>query len=363
MNRSLGPATLQEIGKRLQPAHAAFARRYPGESGHRQPVHTVYGGAHLFHADLARKLGNLALHSMDEFAPNFSSFAKAMGLHGADALPDSAEDVVALEARWQADAQTLRHENKAAWLACTVHHRVREKLRREPVEDFRIDFEDGYGYRPDEKEDSHAVAAAGEVAAALNSGALPVFTGIRIKPFSEELRERSMRTCDIFLTELGSKTRAGLPAYFVVTLPKVCLPDEVAALADVLARLEPAIGFEPGALRMELMIETPQAIVNERGEVNLLHLVSAARGRCVAAHFGAYDYTAGCGITAAHQTITHPACDFARQTMKVALAGSGIWIADSPTMLLPVPPFRAEKNGVPLTALQLAENRATVHRA
>ena len=100
------------------------------------------------------------------------------------------------------------------------------------------------------------------------------------------MRDRSIRTLDIFLTELAAKSHGELPKHFCITLPKVTLPDEVAALADICSRLEPMLDFEPGALRIELMVETSQAIFNERGEANLLPLVSAARGRCVAAHFG-----------------------------------------------------------------------------
>ncbi|MDA2914804.1 urate hydroxylase PuuD, partial [Acidobacteriia bacterium AH_259_A11_L15] len=70
----------------------------------------------------------------------------------------------------------------------------------------------------------------------------------------------------------------------------------------------------------------PQAILNDRGQCALPGLVAAARGRCVAAHFGTYDYTAGCNITAAHQHMLHPACDFARDMMQVALAGTSIWL-------------------------------------
>ena len=46
------------------------ARAYPGEPEERQPVHTVYGGAHLFRADSAPKLGALALAALDEYAPD-----------------------------------------------------------------------------------------------------------------------------------------------------------------------------------------------------------------------------------------------------------------------------------------------------
>jgi hypothetical protein len=363
MKRTFNPATLQEISVRLEPAHKAFQKRYPGSTGERQPVHTVYGGAHLFRADTAKRLGELALHSLDEFAPDFITFAKVLALPGAERLPESPEAAATITKSIEADPEAARKENRPAWFAFTIYRRVREKLKREPVEDFRIDFEDGYGNRPDAEEDGHAAAAASEVASGMNAGELPPFIGIRIKPFTEELRDRSIRTMDIFLTELATKTRGQLPKNFFLTLPKVTLPEEVAALADLCARLEPLLDLEPGALRFELMIETTQSIFNERGAVNLLPLVTAGHGRCVAAHFGTYDYTAGRNITAAHQHMTHSACDFAREVMQVALAGTGVWLADGATNILPVAPHRSGKNGTPLTSRQAAENRTAVHSA
>ena len=363
MKRTLPPESLREVATRLGAAHAAFQKRYPGASGARQPVHVVYGGAHLFRADTARRLGELALRSLDEYAPEFATFARAIGLPGAERLPSSAEAAATVGKFVEADPERARKENRAAWFAHTIYRRVREKLKREPVEDFRIDFEDGYGNRPDDEEDGHATAAAAEVSEGMHVAQLPPFIGIRIKPFTEELRERSIRTLDIFLTELAGRTRGALPKGFFLTLPKVTMPDEVAALSDICSRLEPMLDLEPGALRFELMIETTQSIFNERGEVNLLPLVTAARGRCVAAHFGTYDYTAARNITAAYQTHTHPACDFAREAMQVALAGTGIWLADGATNILPVPPHRPSKAGESLTTQQHTENRVAVHSA
>jgi citrate lyase beta subunit len=363
MKRTLPPETLQEIDMRLEQAHKAFERRYPGDSGARQPVHVVYGGAHLFRAGTIRKLGELALRSLDEFAPDFVGFAKALGLAGADRLPSAPEAIAAIAKSMEADADGARRENRPAWFAYTVYRRVREKLQREPVEDFRIDFEDGYGNRPDEEEDGHAVAAAGELAQAMNAGELPPFIGIRLKPLTEELRLRSVRTLDIFLTALAVKTGGEIPKQFRVTLPKVTLPDEVAALADLCSRLEPALDLEPGALRLELMIETPQALFNERGEVNLLTLVSAARGRCLSVHFGPYDYTASRSIAASPHLLSHFASDFAREVMQVALARTGVGLADGPINVMPIAPHRAGKDGPALSARQVEQNRAVVHHA
>ena len=327
MPTSLRDDAVRDVFERLRVANVAFMRRQPGESGKRQPVHTVYGGAHLFKADTASRLGSLALRSFEEYAPTPADLAGAIGLR--------------------------------ADLATTIHSRVAEKLHREAVEDFRVDFEDGYGNRPDAEEDGHAEAAAREVAAGLAAGTLSAFIGIRIKPFTEELRDRSFRTLDLFLTTLVRETGGRLPENFVVTLPKVTIPEQVSALADLFDRLEPALGLEIGSLRLEIMIETPQSILNERGQSNLPLLALAARGRCVAAHFGTYDYTASCNITAEHQSMTHPVCDFAKHMMQVAYAGTGLWLSDGATNVLPVPPHR----GAQLTPAQIEENRAVVHRA
>ncbi len=329
---SLQPNEIEKISADLSGANRAFMSRYPGESNRRQAVHTVYGGAHLFKADSAQKIGAVALRSLEEYAPDAATLAGALGVEQVDELSQS------------------------------VYDRVIEKLKREPVEDFRLDFEDGYGNRPDAEEDGHAESAAAEVARGLQEGTLPPFIGIRIKPLNEDLRARSMRTLDIFITSLTKATEGKLPPNFVVTVPKIQLPEQVAAAVRLFAAVEEKTGLTNGALRLEPMIETPQAIINQRGEIALQSLVEAAEGRCQSVHFGVYDYTASCGITAAYQTMGHPACDFARQMMLVSLAGTGVHLSDGATNILPVGPQRASE-GKSLTAAQFAENRAAVHAA
>src|SRR5262249_36524320 len=115
-------------------------------------------------------------------------------------------------------------------------------------------------------------------------------------------------------------------------------------------------------LRFELMIETPQSVFAADGTVALPVLVSQGQGRIVAAHFGTYDYTAACGITAAHQHMLHPACSFAKNVMQVALAGTRHWASDGATNILPVAPHRPGP-GAPLTAAQRDENRRVVRHA
>src|SRR5580704_16025573 len=182
--------------KILEGPSTAFAKRYPGETGRRQPVHVVYGGAHLFRAGISKRLGEVALATLAEFAPDAFTFARAIGLPGAGALPKSGKQAAAAERQFAKSPEKLRLENRAAWMAQTIYSRVLEKLQREPVEDFRIDFEDGYGNRPDAEEDQHAKLAAEEVAKGLSDGSLPPFIGIRIKPFSQELRERGIGTLE-----------------------------------------------------------------------------------------------------------------------------------------------------------------------
>lgn len=345
----------------LESAYASFSRRYPGESGRRQPVHTVYGGAHLFRPDVAKRFGELALSALAQYAGDAFSFARALGFPGADRLPAPARQKAA-ERLFAKSSEKLRAENRPAWLALAIYSLVQEKLEREPIEDYRIDFEDGYGNRPDAEEDHHAESVAREVARGMKENSLPPFIGIRIKPFSAELSARSIRTLDLFITSLCEASGGRPPENFVVTLPKVVIPEQPAALAKLLEAMEPVLGLKKGSLRFEIMIETTQAILNERGESSLPSLVQVSAGRCVAAHFGTYDYTASCSITAIEQKMSHPACDFAKNIMQVAYAGTGLWLSDGATNIMPTPIHHAEK-GRKLTRVQIAENRDAVHRA
>jgi len=354
MNLSLPAESLDDITQRLADANARFHQRYPGGSIERQPIHSVYGGAQLFKAGGHMRLGSLALASMDEQAPNFAVFARALGLPGAETLPEHGAEIDALAA--QPDA------HPAAWLAQAVYARVREKLAREPVEDLRIDFEDGYGYRADAEEDGHAAQAGVQLAQAMGAGALPPFIGIRVKSFAPESLHRAVRTLDMVITTLSARTGGALPPHFVVTLPKVTIPEQVGALADLLDLLEARNGIAAGAIVIDLMFETPQAIVGHQGQIAVRSLVQAGRGRVVSVAFGTYDYTASCDITAREQTHDHPAADFARHALQASLAGTGIRISDGATMVLPIGPHRATGDRA-LTVRQQAENRTAIHAA
>jgi citrate lyase beta subunit len=315
----------------LRQANLAFAHSHPGEPLRAQPVHVVYGGAQLFRADTAVRLARTAQAAFEAYAPDPGALGSAVGWSDGDPL------------------------------APLVHARVATKLASRGVEDFRIDFEDGYGNRPDAEEDGHARAVGEALAEGMSGGTLPPNVGLRIKPLNEELRARSERTLALVLETLLAKA-GRLPDGFIVTLPKVTVIEQVSRFVDTLAAIEAGQGLASGTIPFEIMVETPSLIVGENGRCLLPDALAAGAGRIRAAHFGTYDYTASLGITAAHQRMRHPACDHAKQVMQVALAGTGVWLSDGATAILPVPPHRGGE-GVPLSQAQLAENRASVHGA
>jgi len=321
------PAAQAVLLDSLRAANMAFVALHPGDPPRRQPVHVVYGGGHLFRADTAAKLGEVARRSLAEYAPDPAALDEALGL---------------------------------GRLAEPVYARVKEKLAREPVEDFRIDFEDGYGTRPDADEDRDVANAAREVAKGHEARTLPEFIGIRVKPLTEELRVRSVRTLRIFLGTLLDEA-GELPENLVLTLPKVTISEQVSVFAGLLSGIERELGLDEGVLRFEVMVETPQLVVGPDGRTALPALIPAAKGRLQAAHFGTYDYTASLGITAAHQRMRHPVCEHAKLVMQAAFAGTGVWVSDGSTAILPVPVHPARDGA--LTAAQRAENRAGVHAA
>ncbi|MCW2792253.1 MAG: aldolase [Nocardioides sp.] len=298
--RGPGPALdlarlTDELDTRLAPADAALAREFPGERPGRQPVHTVYVPADRFRPGLVEEYGEAALAAVDEH--------EAMLLELLDG------DTGLLE-------------------------RVRVKLAAEPVEDLRIDFEDGYGARPDDEDDADARAAATALRDSIGDGTAPPFHGIRFKSFERPTRHRGLRTLAIFLETL---TGGGpLPEGFVITLPKVTSVDQVEAMVHAAERVESGLGLVPGSLRFELQIETPQSILGPDGTALVARMVHASAGRCTGLHYGTYDYSAFCGIAAGHQSLEHPVADHAKAVMQAAAAGTGVRLSDGSTNVLPV---------------------------
>ncbi|QDY75507.1 DUF6986 family protein [Streptomyces qinzhouensis] len=301
---TLDAAAGAAVGALLAPVDAELARRYPGDPGTRRPVHTVYVPAESFTAGTVRAWGDAALAALDDHAPDAVSFAAVLG------LPEA--------------------------LAGPVYERVRAKLEREPVEDLRIDFEDGYGGRTDAEEDGHAALAARLVSDAYRNGTAPPYTGIRMKCMEAAVRDRGIRTLDVFLT--GLVERGGLPDGLLLTLPKVTYAEQVAAMARLLTLFEEAHGLHTGRIGFEIQIETSQAILAADGTATVARMIEAAGGRATGLHYGTFDYSASLGVSAAYQSSDHPAADHAKAVMQVAAAGTGVRVSDGSTNVLPVGP-------------------------
>jgi len=290
-----------EIDALLGTADRALAEGYPGDRPGRQPVHTAYVPADRYQPGLPAQWGSQALDALAEWAPDPAGFAAAM------ALPPG--------------------------LAAGVLPLVRAKLAAEPVEDLRLDFEDGYGDRGDEAEDADAMLAAGALAVAVAAGSAPPFTGLRCKSLEPATRRRAIRTLDIFLA--GLLTGGPLPPGFTVTLPKVTSAEQVGAMAHLCRWLEEEHGLARRRLTFEIQVETPQVILGADGTAVVARCVHAADGRLTGLHYGTYDYSASLGIAAAYQSMEHPAADHARAVMQVAAAGTGVRLSDGSSSILP----------------------------
>ncbi|MBC6462480.1 DUF6986 family protein [Actinomadura sp. HBU206391] len=299
---NLSVSSIDDLSKRVLAAAAEHTRHFPDPSPGRQPLHTVYVPADRFGPSTPQDFGAEALRLINNHTPGVGSFGAAFGIQ-----PD---------------------------LAGTVRERVAAKLATEPIEDLRIDFEDGYGVRSEAEEDAHVDQVVEAVAVAYELKTLPHFWGLRVKSFTDGGHERSMRTLDGFLTSL--RDRLGrLPGGFVITFPKTVMPEQVAIFADYLTRLESALGLPVGVLQFEVQIETAEAVVNHRGELGLRPILEAAAGRLTGAHFGVFDYTAAIGLPPDEQRLDHPACDFARNVMQVSLVGTGVRLSDGSTNAVP----------------------------
>lgn len=294
---------LEKWRTRLHSIDVEVDGAYPGDRQDRQPVHTVYESAHLYTPARPRALGDVALEAMERHGSDPDTFARALGL-------------------------------EASPVADQVHRRVIEKLETDPVEDLRLDFEDGYRGGGDDVEDDDAASAGAAMATAMEEGSLPGRIGLRVESLGRGLHRRSLRTLELVVSAVVERAGA-LPAGFRVTLPKITAPEQVEIFAEALELLESRLGLS-NAIPVELMVETPQLVVDRDGVTGMRRQVEAGGGRVVAAHLGAYDYTTALDIAAAHQGLANPVAEYARQVMKASLAGTGIWLSDGSTNAMPI---------------------------
>jgi citrate lyase beta subunit len=290
---ALDDGFLAEVDAWLAPADAQAAL-YPGEPGTRQPVHTVYVPATAYHPGTPAEWGRRALELLTTVSP--ARFAGMAGL--------------------------------APVFVDEVYPRVTAKLDHQPIEDLRVDFEDGYGPRPDDQEDADADRAG----SALAGERTVLMSGVRIKGLQAATRRRGLRT----LERVVRAADGGLPERFVVTLPKVAHVAEVETAVRIVERLERAYRLPDGSLRLELQVELPQTVIGPDGVATVARLVHAGRGRCEGLHYGTYDFSAAAGVVALEQSLEHPLADHAKAVMQLAAAQTGVRVSDGSTNVIPV---------------------------
>lgn len=290
---------LATAAERLTDADALLAERYPGDRGARQPLHTVYVPANACTAEVIDMWSQDSLRALETHGPNVL-------LEALD-LPSPSDDLVP---------------------------RVARKLTDQPIEDLRIDFEDGYRPLAEDDEDADAASAVDIIRAVSQLPSGPAHIGIRFKSLEAHTRERGLRTLDIVVRGLADT--GGLPAGFVLTLPKVTSVAQVEAMVETCEVLERSYGLDRHTLLFELQIETPQSILGSDGRATVAPMIHAAAGRCTGVHYGTYDYAAASGIAPAFQSMEHPVADHAKATMHVAVAGTGVFMSDGSTNVLPV---------------------------
>lgn len=297
---------LDQIAQRLADTDALLEHSYPGDDGRRQAIHTVYIPADQYTPDTPAQWRDQAINAVREQG-SFEQLA-ALVISEATNSPGYTQRLAEL---------------------------VEQKLSREPIEDLRLDFEDGYGRRGDAEEDEHAISAAKNVAKSIQEQTAPPFIGIRFKCLESNLRARGLRTLELYLTTLLENS-GGLPDSTVLTLPKVSTVDQIKAMNDAASALEAGLDLSTGSIRYEVQVETPQLIINHQGRSEIANVLHAGEGRITSLHYGTYDYSASLGIAAAYQAMDHPAADFAKNVILTAVAGTGVHLSDGSTNIVPV---------------------------
>lgn len=306
-----------------------------------QPVHTFYGGAHLFKYNTAKKMGEIALRGVNSYAKNGDELVRIF-------VTDNNQS--------QSNEARTQHDKA---LFAKIHSRLVNKLQTEPLEDFRIDFEDGYGVRSDEEEDEEAVRVAQETRKAIGENTLPKMFGLRIKPLNKTYLERALRTLEIYFSNL-LKDGGTLPKGFTVTAPKIENPCETEILNNALTMIENKYGLPLNSIFADLMIESPPAVFYE-GKLNIDSIVDAAGERCLSINIGIYDFTSMLGISAQSQEYKHPFAGLLRTILKPLSVQKNVYLVDGATHVLPVEIYSKDKDSA--RTRMLSYNQQTVTRS
>lgn len=299
--RASAEALLAQLDEELRASDEQAERDGSAKAPAWQPLHTVYVPADAYQPDLPHQWGSAALETLERVVKTPAALASLV-----DADPA---------------------------LGSRIFTSVSRKLASHPIEDLRLDFEDGLSCGPEE-EDRLIPQLAPRLLAAQEAGLMPAAWGIRFKSLERATRERGLRTLIGVIDAVADDGQ--LPPGFRLTLPKVTALEQVSAMARVCDWMERRHQLVPGSIRFEIQVETPQSVVLRDGLVAGGRLIDAAEGRCDGLHFGAYDYTSACGIVAKYQGVLHPASQHAKQLMQVAAATRRVPLSDGATITMPV---------------------------
>jgi hypothetical protein len=308
VDRILDDRVLSEVDARLAEADALLTSRWPGLIPGVQPVHTVYVPIDAYRRGLAVDWGRAALASARQANPAAGQEvdeAAVVAVAAAVGLPDDAGLARAVVA----------------------------KLRSAPIEDLRLDAEDGYGDHP-ERESADVVEAATILAGEVADGTAPSRVGIRFKCLEAPTRRRGLESLELFLSTL-LRQAGRLPQGLRLTCPKVTSVEQVAVMASVLEHLEVGLGLAAGTLTFEVQAETPQVVLCADGTITAARMLDAGQGRISGVHYGTYDYSAALGVDGAYQASDHPVADQAKDLLQLALAGTAVELSDGSTNLVP----------------------------
>lgn len=316
--RELASSLAAAASEALSADDRGRTRLWPGPVTWRQPVHTVYVPADRFHARLAREWGDEGLATWRAHCGGASGVADLLRAAGFDGATE-------IEGRDIAD-------------------RVEAKLAQEPIEDLRIDFEDGFtqrGVAPEDRWDHEDATLAAVLGALAADGRPAPFWGIRFGSFDPATRDRGIHTLTRFLLGLHEAGLTVAARELRLTFPKVTSEEQVRELVHVLGAIEATAaprGVPADRIRhgFEIQVETPQSILAADGTSPLPAMITAGDGRVLSLHYGTYDYSAFLGVAAADQAMDHPVADHAKDVMQAAVAGRGVEMSDGSTNRLPL---------------------------
>ena len=317
--------------RQLAVANRRIAAVYPGDSGDRQPVHTVYGGAHLFKATPRRSSARVALRALARVRARRARRSRARSA----STPRVADGVYARVQRQARRASRSRTSASTSRTATATGPTPKRTATRSPR---RSEVARGPGRRARCRRSSASASSRSRGAA-------------RAQPaHARSLRDHAGRGD-------GRQAAAELRRHAA----EVTAPEQVDALA---ARMRGA-GARAAVCRRHAQARADgrDAAVDPR-RPTARRRCRAGRGRRAAAssaaHFGTYDYTAalqhhgGATSTCAIRPATSR-----KHMMQVALAGTGVWLSDGATNVMPVAPHRARR----LARRRSAREPRVVHRA